>query len=105
VNSEAFTSGHRHQIIAVAIQHRLPTIWGNSNEARDGGLMSYGVDIVEPFRQAATYIDRILRGTKPADLPVQAPTRFDLVINLKTARAIGLNVSADMLSIANEVIE
>jgi putative ABC transport system substrate-binding protein len=105
VNSDAFIGDHRHQIIALAIKHRIPTIWGSAYEARDGGLLSYGVDLREPFRQAADYIDRILRGTKPGDLPVQAATRYALVINLKTAKAIGIGVSPDMLSIADEVIE
>jgi putative ABC transport system substrate-binding protein len=67
--------------------------------------MSYGVDLIEPFREAATYIDKILRGTKPADLPVRMPTKYDLVVNLKTAKAMSLDVPTDMLSIANEVIE
>jgi len=105
VGGDAFTLDHRKQIIALADRYRLPAIYAGDFFAREGGLMSYGVDFADGYRQAAGYVDRILRGAKPADLPVQAPVRYDLVINLKTARAIGLNVSADMLSIANEVIE
>jgi putative ABC transport system substrate-binding protein len=105
INGDAFTSVHREQIIAVAARHRLPAIYPYRFYATDGGLISYGVDMIDQYRQAATYVDRILRGEKPADLPVQMPTRFELVINLKTARAMGLDVSRDMLSIADEVIE
>ena len=105
VNGDAFTSVHREQIIAVAARNRLPAIYPYRFYAADGGLISYGVDMIDQYRQAATYVDRILRGEKPADLPVQMPTRFELVINLKTARAMGLDVSRDMLSIADEVIE
>ena len=73
--------------------------------ARDGGLVSYGIDQVEQWRSAATYVDRILRGTKPADLPVQQPTKYELVINLKTAKALRLTVPSNLLTLANEVIE
>ena len=104
VNGDAFTSVHREWIIAVAARHRLPAIYP-FRYATDGGLISYGIDMIDQYRQAATYVDRILRGEKPADLPVQAPAKFELVINLKTARAMGLDVSRDMLSIADEVIE
>jgi putative ABC transport system substrate-binding protein len=105
VNGDAFTAVHRERIIAVATRYRLPAVYPFRFDATDGGLLSYGIDPVEPFRQAATYVDRVLRGDKPADLPVQAPTKFELIVNLKTARAIGLNVSPDLLSIADEVIE
>ena len=105
VNGDAFTSVHREWIIAVAARHRLPAIYPFRFYATDGGLISYGIDMIDQYRQAATYVDRILRGEKPADLPVQAPAKFELVINLKTARAMGLDVSRDMLSIADEVIE
>jgi putative ABC transport system substrate-binding protein len=105
IHGDAFTSAHRERIIAVAARHRLPAIYPYSFYARDGGLISYGADIIDQYRQAGTYVDRILRGAKPADLPVQAPTRFELVINLKTAKAIPIDVSRDMLSIAVEVIE
>lgn len=103
--ADPFTVGHRKQIIELATRYRLPAIWNDRGFAADGGLISYGIDFPARFRQAAGYVDRILRGAKPADLPVQAPVRYELVINLKTARAMGLDVSADMLSIADEVIE
>jgi putative tryptophan/tyrosine transport system substrate-binding protein len=105
VGGDAFTTGPRKTIIALASQHRVPAIYPAEFEAKDGGLISYGIDYPDGYRQAAGYVDRILRGAKPADLPVQAPTKYELVINLKTAKAMGLDVSADMLSIANEVIE
>ncbi len=105
VGGDNFTVSHRKQIIALAARYRLPAIFPVISFAAEGGLISYGVDFADGFRQAAGYVDRILRGAKPADLPVQAPVRYELVINLKTARAMGLDVSADMLSIANEVIE
>jgi putative ABC transport system substrate-binding protein len=105
LNPEVFMANHRERIIALAIRHRLPAIYPFRNYAVDGGLISYGVDLIEPFREAATYIDKILRGTKPADLPVRMPTKYDLVVNLKTAKAMSLDVPADVLSIANEVIE
>ena len=105
VGGDTFTGDHHKRIIALAARHRLPAIYPYDWEAKDGGLFSYGIDLADAFRLAAGYVDRILRGEKPADLPVQAPTKYELVINLNTARAIGLDVSADMLSIANEVIE
>jgi putative ABC transport system substrate-binding protein len=83
----------------------LPAIYFNRFFATDGGLVSYGIDYADRFRQAAGYVDRILRGEKPADLPVQALPKYELIINLKTARALGLDLSADMLSVADEVIE
>jgi putative tryptophan/tyrosine transport system substrate-binding protein len=105
LNPEVFMANHRERIIALAIRHRLPAIYPFRNYAADGGLISYGVDLIEPFREAAAYVDKILRGTKPADLPVRMPKKYDLIVNLKTAKAISLDVPADMLSIANEVIE
>jgi putative ABC transport system substrate-binding protein len=105
VGGDAFTPDHRERIIALAARYRLPAIYFNRFFATDGGLISYGIDYPDRFRQAAGYVDRILRGAKPTDLPVQAPVTYELVVNLKTARAMGLDVSADMLSIANEVIE
>jgi putative tryptophan/tyrosine transport system substrate-binding protein len=107
VGPDTFTVApdHRERIITLAAQYRLPAIYFTRFFATDGGLMSYGIDYPDLFRQAAGYVDRILRGEKPADLPVQAPTKYELVINLKTARAMGLDIPADMLSIANEVIE
>jgi putative ABC transport system substrate-binding protein len=101
----ATTNVHRARIIALAAQHKLPAVYSNRNFAGDGGLVSYGPDNLIQFEQIATYIDRILKGEKPADLPVQAPTRYELVINLKTARALGLEVPASVLARADEVIE
>jgi putative ABC transport system substrate-binding protein len=96
---------HRGLIIALAAQHRLPAVYPLRTYAIDGGLICYGPDTVDQFRRAASYVDRILKGEKPADLPVQAPTKFELVINLKTAEALGLNVPATLASRADEVIE
>ena len=96
---------HRKVIIKVAAQHRLPAVYPLHIFATDGGLISYGPDVVDEFRKAAAYVDRILRGEKPADLPVQAPTKFELVINLKTAKALGLTVPPSLLARADEVIE
>jgi len=87
------------------VRLRLPAIYPFRYFAVDGGLMSYGFDQVEQWRGAATYVDRILRGTKPGDLPVQAPTKYDLVLNLKTAKALGLAISPSLLATAVEVIE
>jgi putative tryptophan/tyrosine transport system substrate-binding protein len=105
VTASAFANVHRELLISLAARHKLPAIYFARYFVDDGGLMSYGTDLVEQFRQAATYADRILRGEKPADMPVQAPTKYDLVINLKTAKALGLAVPATMLSRADEVIE
>jgi putative ABC transport system substrate-binding protein len=102
---DAFTLSHYERIIAVAAKHHLPAMYQGRNIATAGGLVSYGSDLIDQHRQAASYVDRILRGEKPADLPVQAVTKYELVINRKTAKALGLNVSADLLSIADEVIE
>ena len=96
---------HRKLIITLAAQHRLPAVYSFSGLVKDGGLISYGPDAVAPYRQAATYVDRILKGEKAADLPVQAPTKNELAINLKTAKALGLTVPPSLLATANEVIE
>jgi putative ABC transport system substrate-binding protein len=96
---------HRDVIIKLAAQHQLPALYSDHAYVTDGGLIAYGPDRVEQYRRAADYVDRILKGEKPADLPVQAPTKYELAINLKTARALGLDVPATLLARANEVIE
>jgi putative tryptophan/tyrosine transport system substrate-binding protein len=96
---------HRDLIIALAARHRLPAVYNSRIFVAAGGLMSYGNDFVDVFRQAASYVDRILRGDKPADLPVQAATKFETIINLKTAKALGLTVPPGLLVAADEVIE
>ena len=99
------TASHRDLILALASRFSLPAIYPYRYFAVDGGLISYGPDAFDGFRRAAGYVDRILRGEKPADLPVQAPTKYELAINLKTARTLGLNVPPTLLAIADEVIE
>jgi putative ABC transport system substrate-binding protein len=105
VSPDAFTVTHGKVIIDLAARYGLPAIYAERNFTAAGGLMSYGADYVDHFRQAATYVDRILRGEKPADLPVQQPSKFDLVINLKTAKALGLTISNSIQLLADEVIE
>jgi len=99
------TAFRRDLIIKLASRHKLPAVYPFRYYAKDGGLISYGPDTLDPIRRAAVYVDRILRGEKPADLPVQAPTKYELVINLKTAKALGLTVPATLLARADEVIE
>jgi putative ABC transport system substrate-binding protein len=105
VNLDTFTGAHRARIIALATLHRLPAIYPSRVYTTDGGLMSYGYDIIDQFRQAASYVDRVLRGEKPSDLPVQTPTRYEMVINLKTAKTLGLTIPAYLLATADEVVE
>ena len=102
---DSFTNTYRVEIISLAARYRLPTVYGYRLFAEVGGLLSYGPDLTDNFRRAATYADRILKGEKPADLPVQAPTKFELVINLKTAKALGLTLPPAVLARADEVIE
>jgi putative ABC transport system substrate-binding protein len=102
---DSFNIVHRARIVALTAQHRVPFISPYRFAVAEGGLMAYGVDQVELFRRAAGYVDRILRGAKPADLPVQAPTKFELVINLKTAKALDLAVPQSLLVAADAVIE
>ena len=103
--ADIFLSNHRVEIITLATRYRIPAVYPFHQFTEVGGLLSYGNDPPDNFRRAATYSDRILKGEKPADLPVQAPTKYELVINLKTAKALGLEVPASLLARANEVIE
>jgi putative ABC transport system substrate-binding protein len=97
-------TAHRASIVSAAARNNVPAIYPLAAFARDGGLLSYGVDQVDNFRRAATYVDRILRGAKPGDLPVQLPTKYEMVVNLKTAKALGLNVPQSLLLQADAVV-
>jgi putative tryptophan/tyrosine transport system substrate-binding protein len=102
---DIFTGQHANLIVSLAASHRVPIVYAYRYMVAAGGLISYGVDPVDLFRRAPSYVDRILKGEKPADLPVQLPTKFEMMINLKTARSLGLNVPATLLGRADEVIE
>jgi putative ABC transport system substrate-binding protein len=101
----AFTAVHGELFIALAARHKLPAVYYRRAFVADGGLATYGFDIMDQYRRAAAYVDRILKSEKPADLPVQAPNKYELVINLKTAKALGLDIPATVLARADEVIE
>jgi putative ABC transport system substrate-binding protein len=105
VPADALINTNRIRINTLALGARLPTMHGSRDYVESGGLMSYGVNFADQFRRAADYVDRILRGAKPADLPVQQPTKFDLVINMTTAKALGLTIPPTLLALADEVIE
>jgi putative ABC transport system substrate-binding protein len=102
---DTFTSSQHKLIVELASRYQLPAIYAFRDFAAAGGLVSYGPDVLDQFRRAASYVDRILRGEKPDDLPVQQPTKFEFVINLKTAKALGLDVPMHLQQLADEVIE
>ena len=105
VPPDAFTFTHRASTISAAARNNVPAVYWLSAFAREGGLLSYGVDLPDLYRRAASYVDRILRGEKPGDLPVQFPTKFEMIVNLKTAKALGLEIPLSILVRADEQIE
>jgi putative ABC transport system substrate-binding protein len=105
VMPEVFMSAHRAPIISAAARNNVPVVYSISDFVRDGGLLSYGNDMRDNYRRAASYVDRILRGAKPGDLPVQLPTKFEMVVNRRTAKALGLAIPTSILLRADEVIE
>jgi len=105
VTGSSLSGVHRKSIIALAARHKLPAVYFGNFFVKDGGLLSYGPDFVADYRNAADYVDRIFKGAKPSDLPVQAPSKYELVINAKTAKTLGLEVSPTLLATADEVIE
>jgi putative ABC transport system substrate-binding protein len=105
VVGDAFVSANSPQIIALALAARLPTIFNSPDTVHAGGLMSYGPNFPALFRRTADFVDKILRGTKPGDIPVEQPTNFELVVNLKTAKVLGLDVPAALIATADDVIE
>jgi putative ABC transport system substrate-binding protein len=102
---DAFMNAHRAPIISAAARNNVPAVYYQSEFAKDGGLLSYGPDPVDTYRRAASYVDRILRGAKPGDLPVQFATKYEMAVNLKTAKALGITVPPSMRLLADEVIE
>jgi putative ABC transport system substrate-binding protein len=102
---DLFTATNRQSIIALAAHHRLPAVYPFRYFVASGGLMSYGIEMLETYRQAASYVDRILKGDRPSDLPVQQPAKFEFVVNLKTAKTLGLEIPPTLLARADEVIE
>jgi ABC-type uncharacterized transport system substrate-binding protein len=102
---DSFTDAHRAEITSLVARYRIPTVYAYRFFTVLGGLLSYGIDLADNFRRSATYVDRILRGEKPTDLPVQAPTKYVLTINLKTAKTLGLDVPFHLQQLADEVIE
>jgi putative tryptophan/tyrosine transport system substrate-binding protein len=105
VQPDVTTTANRAQIIALAAKHRVPTVYPFSFFTSEGGLAAYGIDVIDGYKRAAGYVNRILRGEKPGELPVQAPIKFELSVNLKTARALGVRLPAVLLGLADEVIE
>jgi putative ABC transport system substrate-binding protein len=105
VMPDIFNINNRERIIGLAARHRVPAVYPFRYFAASGGLMSYGTDVAEVFRRAAAYVDRIFKGTSPGELPIQAPNKYELAINLKTARALGLEIPPTLLARADEVIE